>query len=776
MRLRKSNKGKSFNNASTFIFSDGEQGDQTQQVHSPSDDEFIVDARQPLGDRIEHGFDHQDSSDFESQDGGQSESRRKKNRRSWAPNPAKPLGEVQPYPTDPAQKWTRTYVGPVKRWTRLEYLVDYWFGDIEDRRDIFNEFMKLWFNFQLFPPKLLQGSRQLEVAQNGWMPSDFIQRSEDQYRYWYERYLAIRTISQESTIIDKAEAFRWFLPRAEGEMRVLLGHVSNQKEYLIKQGECIPFSDSGAPIEDEANNEPKNGGWLLDVGGIVLSMGWVPVRGQADQLLAMSIIPYSDQAFYKDLNDAPKPSELKEGVIQIWKFKTERNSEGISRPARSPPDLVHAICSYWGRVKRIQWCPIPLTITHRVALLAALYGDGKLRILEVKRDSGEENIQIFEEMEGPMATIEPPKEHTLEINCFTWLNMNRITVGLSDGSVAVWSISPCQQLQRHPVHSSPIMDIVSSYPSKPFLIATMPMGGVFTLTDLNRPTAEKTYHGNPLVSLQPNVLSWSDQLRGYASIWPTSFPGTSTVSFVQSRVFPLSRHICTVEGQTSCLAFGTCHPCLLVGSSDGSVWALNVMRKVLSHREKTYKIKIFQHEYAAPLPSHATSDDDEQIPQRGGCRILHGFLPQVNFHPLGTRIAKESRVKRARVEKKAANKKSQKPDNEETFEDPGESDEDYFTMVPAPIVVHEAQTRITALSWNPNVEFSWWAAAAMGSGLVRVMDLGIENAQDEPEEHHGRPESGEPNLGHDYDGRNEDDEIGEGSDNDTELADYNEAI
>ncbi|KAI1659903.1 WD40 repeat-like protein [Daldinia decipiens] len=769
MRLRKSDRGRRFNKGLAFDLSDEEQSDLTRQSRDLSDDEFVVDL-QPPDHKYEQDDDPRDSSVFESQDGRQSESRRKKNRRSWAPNPAKPLSEVQPYPTDPAQKWTRTYVGPVKRWTRLEYLVDYWFGDVEDRREVFNEFMKLWFNFQLLPPKLPQGSHQLEVARNGWMPNDFTQHIENKYRHWYERYLAIRTALQESTLIDKAKAFRWFLPRADGEIRVLLGHVSNQKEYLLKQGECISLSDSGLPIEYESNNELQNGGWLLDVGGIVLSMGWAPVKDHTDQFLAMSVIPHSDQAFYRDLNNAPKPSELKEGAIQIWKFKAEKDSGGISRPVRSSPELIHAICFYWGRVKRMQWCPVPLTITHGIALLAALCGDGKLRIMEIKRDPERDSIGTFEEMQDPMVTIEPPKEHTLEINCFSWLNMNRIVVGLSDGSVAVWSVSPFQQLQRHPVHSSPIMDIVSGYPSKPFLIATMPMGGVFTLTDLNRPTAEKTYHGNPLVSLQPNVLSWSDQLRGFASIWPTSFPGTSTVSFVHSRVFPLSRHICTVEGQTSCLAFGTCHPCLLVGSSDGSVWTLNVMRKVLSHREKTHKIKIFQHEYAAPPLPDATNDDDEQIPLRGGCRILHGFLPQVNFHPLGTRIAKESRVKRARGEKKAANKKAEKPANEEPFEDLAESDEDYFTMVPAPIVVHEPQTRITALCWNPNVEFSWWAAAAMGSGLVRVMDLGIENTQGEPEEHHEGLESVEPNFDRDDDdGRNGDIEMKDGPDGDVEL-------
>lgn len=49
-----------------------------------------------------------------------------------------------------------------------------------------------------------------------------------------------------------------------------------------------------------------------------------------------------------------------------------------------------------------------------------------------------------------------------------------------------------------------------------------------------------------------------------------------------------------------------------------------------------------------------------------------------------------------------------------------------MTSGPGPIVLYEPQTRITGVTWNPNVEFSWWAAAAMGSGLVRVMDVGAE--------------------------------------------------
>ncbi|OTA88170.1 hypothetical protein M434DRAFT_399127 [Hypoxylon sp. CO27-5] len=778
MRLRKSNQGKRFDSLLTFGISDGEESAPAQQERDSSDEEFVTDPQQQLVDQDEHDVDAQDSSDFESLEDKQSEPKRKKSRRSWAPIDAKPLGEVQPYPTDPAQKWTRTYVGPVKRWTRLLFLVDYWFGDREDRREIFYYFMNLWWKYEVLPPKLPRNSRQLERAQNSWMPDNFTQGLEDKFRSWYQRYLSIRTMPQESTLIDRAKAFRWFIPQAEGDMTVLLGHVSNQKEYHISQGESIPFSDSGMPIEDEGNRNMQNGGWVLDVGGIVLSMEWAPIKGQADQLLAMTVIPYSDQAFYENLNGAPKTPELKEGTIQIWKFEAETDGKGIIRPACSSPKLVHAFCLHWGRVGRIQWCPVPVTVEEDVALLAALCGDGKLRIIEVNRVPGNDNKGTFEELQQPMATIEPPREYTLEINCFAWINMNRVAVGLSDGSVAVWSLSPCRQLHRHPVHSSPIMDIVSGYPSKPFIVATMPMGGVFTLTDLNRPTAERTYHGNPVVALQPNVLAWSDHLRGFASIWPTSFPGTSTVSFVHSRVFPLSRHICTVEGQTTCLAIGTCHPFLLIGSSDGSVWILNVLRKLSSHRDRMHKLKLFQHEYCSPLSSDTANDTEEQVSHRGACRILHGFLPQLNIHPLGMRVAKESRVKRARGEKKAEKRKGQKAGEEGVSGEQEEIDEDNFTMVPAPITIHEPLTRITAVSWNPNAEFSWWAAAAMGSGLVRVMDLGTEDARETSGERDGQSELAETGenpieeLDHGDHCLPYEEEMGEESDDDVDMTAY----
>ncbi len=391
-----------------------------------------------------------------------------------------------------------------------------------------------------------------------------------------------------------------------------------------------------------------------------------------------------------------------------------------------------------------------------------------------------------------MATIKPPKEQTVQISCFTWVNMNRIAVGHTDGTVALWSIFPCQILQRHPVHLSPVMDIASGYPSHPFIIATIPMGGVFTLTDLNRPNQEMSYNPNLSVCIQPNLLSWCEILRGYVSIWPSAFAGNSAIAFEHVRVFAQGRYVMTLDSQPTCLSIGRCHPCLLAGTTDGSLWAVNIMKKSYSHREASSKLRIFRHEYRAANPGESRVDGDARDTSRGKCRILHGFLPERNSHPKATRPAqpkagaKASRKKGGKGKGKGKGKKAERAEGSEDEVDDlsdamgelnAEQEGDGPGAVAQPIAVHDAQTRVTYVTWNPNVRFSWWAAAAMGSGLVRVMDLGIDrpkancassSSEESSEEEEEEDIKGEP------DDMDEDPDIGsddEMVDEDAEMVD-----
>ncbi|RWA09294.1 hypothetical protein EKO27_g5823 [Xylaria grammica] len=512
------------------------------------------------------------------------------------------------------------------------------------------------------------------------------------------------------------------------------GLFVDQKLYRIQYGESISFSDTGHPIGNADGEETVPGGWLLNVGGVPVSMAWTPTQGQANQLLAIAVTPFPDQAYYQNLKDAPGELEQKQGTIQILNFETDKGRRGV------------------------------------------LCVDGKLRILGIEVVPEQDRDEIFEEIEEPMITLEPPREYSIEITCFTWINMNRVAAGLSDGSVVVWSLSPPRILQRHPVHSTAIIDIVSGYPSDPFLVSTIPIGGVLTVTDLSRPSGETTYHPNMMVSLQPNLLTWSPHLRGYASMWPSAFAGNPNLTFLPTRGFPVCRHLITVNGQPTCISIGTCHPYIIAGTTDGSIWVFNILRKLSSHREKTLKIKLFQHEFCAPSSSVVQSDQETQ--PRGACRILHGFLPEPNTHPTGVKMAETQRLNREKNAKQgqAKNKgkgkakgKPAKSQPKSVGQQDGEVDEEAaMTSGPGPIVLYEPQTRITAVAWNPNAEFSWWVAAAMGSGLVRVMDVGAESqAKQQDDEVSELDDEDEP--GHGMDAMEEDDD-GEGEDGDIEMA------
>lgn len=191
----------------------------------------------------------------------------------------------------------------------------------------------------------------------------------------------------------------------------------------------------------------------------------------------------------------------------------------------------------------------------------------------------------------------------------------------------------------------------------------------------------------------------------------------------------------TVESQVTCLGMGPCHPYLLVGTSDGSLWATNVLRKIMGYREKVNKMRILKHEYR---PAQTGQD---QARSRGVARITNGYFPEVNDHPRANFTGKAAENKKSKKKKKA--QKKGQDDIDDIDDDDGFDNMDEggaMTFATGPLIVEDPHTRITTIAWNPNAVFSCWAAVAMGSGVVRVTDLGIEglgdamNESDEDEE------------------------------------------
>lgn len=289
-------------------------------------------------------------------------------------------------------------------------------------------------------------------------------------------------------------------------------------------------------------------------------------------------------------------------------------------------------------------------------------------------------------------------------------------------------------VMRHAVHFSQVLDISSGFPSHPYHIATVPVSGCPTLTDLALPSAETTYIPVPgCVNFQPNLLDWNDHLQGYLSIQPSASPHNTVVGWAHVRYFVHSRAMMTTSSPPTCIASGRTHPFALVGCADGSLWAFNPLRGLArEYGDDLYKLKILQHEFRPPTKFTSAAAGGENV--RGAVRILQGFLPEFNMNPrpeIEAQIEKEKlqNLKKGRPANSGngngrSKGKGRTNENEDGLK-PLEELALLKTLEQARVVIYEPRTRITVVAWNPNVEYGWWAAAAMGSGLVKVMDLGI---------------------------------------------------
>jgi transcription factor C subunit 6 len=322
-------------------------------------------------------------------------------------------------------------------------------------------------------------------------------------------------------------------------------------------------------------------------------------------------------------------------------------------------------------------------------------------------------------MDSPLVTLGLTEDYDVSVTCLTWVNTNRISLGHSDGSITLWSIYPRQLLQRVGAHTTNVIDICSAYPSNPYLVASIPVGGCATLTDLSQPSSEVTYFPVPAISFQPNLLCWNESMQGFMALYPSSTPNT-TIAFLHHRYFCQARSITTGPNTLTCVSSGTTHPFVLVGCADGSVFSCNALQKLFKQKgEPLRKLKIFEHEYR-PIDQETQGQPDGLATSglRGAARILQGFLPEENDDPRTEKRKEMDRKKRAAKKKKAGKKKA----DDEAEDREAELDEKLASRV----IIHEPLTRVTTILWNPNVQFSCWAACAMASGLIKVMDLGVE--------------------------------------------------
>ncbi|XWW96112.1 hypothetical protein V2A60_004082 [Cordyceps javanica] len=614
-----------------------------------------------------------------------------------------------PLATQDGSHQPKTYIGPNDRAVRRHHLVSAWYGPDEERMETVQVLLDRWFQWPVLPPRRPQD--ETSVPSRGAWLDDYAGREAALAATWRSNVEAAMVGRPPLRGLSPAEAAPYRLPTHS--MPVLVGPLATE-EVIFVPGGGYALSQAGIPFDYNQGEDRQPSGWMLDTGGIVTSMDWAPrPRAQTVQLLAVAVMPHLDQEVHEFADEATKTQFESHGTVQLWEVQGDDApaAGGSAMATTLPPRLTRTLCFPHGRARRVRWNPVG-------GYLAVLCANGAVYVFE----SDAEGTEEFEELLNPVATLFLHDEAGIDATAMSWANMNRLVIGYSDGSVALWSIFPCHLLSRHAVHHSHVVELATGYPSMPYIVAATPLGGTMRILDLEAPSYEFTEVQAINVVTQPGLLAWSDQMLGFFSIYPSARVNNTVIGFMHHANFPLFRTTFTGDSFPSCIATGKRHPFLLIGLMDGSVWCINPQVEHFNSRsDATYRLRLFQHEHRP----HRLYPKDSPAGMRGASRVAQGFEVEKNRNP---KNETQPATKKAKAAKK---NKIAKEDAEVDDDDDDDDDEVLKSSDASRAALHEPLTRITTMEWNPNDGYGCWAAAAMGSGLVRIMDLGIENKDDD---------------------------------------------
>ncbi|KAJ5577246.1 hypothetical protein N7535_004172 [Penicillium sp. DV-2018c] len=530
----------------------------------------------------------------------------------------------------------------------------------------------------------------------GVHPDDLLKESTTGWDWYYDRDTGTAFKKrQRLRNMNKTTIFQKYLPPQDARKHgILLGPHNNQQLYKLGYHETFDFGQawgdrSTQPGPSETGTKKIREGWILNIGHKVLCMAWAPNQDGLTQYLAV-VAPITEAQKAQCTPEGSKPttpfrpSNPTPSALQIWEFKGKTSeTPTITLDMETKPRLRQVLCADWGDLRRMSWNSVPRTkreedekgTKESIGLLATIWGDGKVRVLDIKTARGSQTTEYLK-VESPAFEARPP---TTVCTCVTWLSPSDLAVGCGNGFAAVWNIHPRAGSEPvpffyRPIHDTYVLSITSAYPTNPQILVTTAMDGATRMWSLIDTTSE---------------MASTVRMRGSSAHISYSPLCQSVVAGDENefaRIIPIRRFVSTTviarfASNISAMApSSTHHPCALFGSTAGEVAGTNPFRRILYNKEQIWQQMWFTHQWVRP-----TSGTDTL----GTSRFYDGY--------------------RAENQKLAKYKMSEsKP-----------------IMGMQTSTIYEEGTHVTALGWNPNHQCAGWASAALGCGLVRVEDIAI---------------------------------------------------
>lgn len=519
---------------------------------------------------------------------------------------------------------------------------------------------------------------------------------------------------------------------ASPSCKLLMGSYKHQTLFEIGLHSSLNLNDAWLPKSSSAeapqDERSRRNGWMLNLGEKVQHLEWAPNLKGSQQFLAVTTSPLlghtlEEQAFNAPYAPAFTARPPTKSSIQFWELRA--TSEGTVN-VNFAPKLRKVICTEWGDVKDFKWCPMPRDVPSEqpagrisLGLLAGVWTDGALRVLDVFVQDKEDSEVEYELIKSAAFTAQPPNT---VCTCLAWLSPNSVVAGCANGCVGVWNImssmktgpmadqtaSNAEPIIFSPLSSTYILNVTTCYPSRPHILISSSMSGHIQMTDLMEMTSKATM--TPAATVRASrsrvgrsVLVWHE----FAQVVLTSDDNYTLIAYPIRRFFrqiSLTRY----ESSVACLAYSPVHPFVMAGCVGGETVSNNPLRRAYENKVTIWNQIWFAHEWRElgveesivngsndgdePM-EYADATTEDRAKQQGASssreisRILEGF--------------KCKEIKLFNTDDAFIHR---------------ENGAVYST-------VYELKSCISSICYNPNLHVGGWIAAGMANGLVRIEDI-----------------------------------------------------
>jgi transcription factor C subunit 6 len=524
------------------------------------------------------------------------------------------------------------------------------------------------------------------------------------------------TSGQRCRNLTGEEAAAYLANAGEDSLNVLCGPVDHPQVYTLTK---LSYLNVAEPFREKKNRR----GWLFNLGSRIQDAQWASNEDGSTQYLAVAVEQRDPSRPQPKLMDNPKAPAFSATApfpasIQIWAFDANENGE---LDASKQPRLQLVICTDWGAPKQFRWCPVGTNDSAHnareqgkvyIGLLAGIWSDGQVRILDISCPSSESHSSGTQYLHISHAAFDVAIPQSVP-TCLRWLSGTTIAVATAIGTLAIWTISqpdtfsPPQLSKYSPkpwfyqqLSDTYILTLSSGWPSQPHFISITTADGFARLYDIRTPNADTTasIRGRTLCYTQ----DWHEQTQSFIAPDEQYMLKHNPIRRYYHNLYSMR-----AESSITRCASSPVHPAILIGGADGRVEASNPIGRITNYKIIPWQQTWFAHEWRGPVQDLINKPDvdmSEGGPVGGG---EPSAVPQAFLEKPLARVSEGYKALQPGIQHSVMSKKFPNPE------------------VGKGITIFEEASAVTALAWNPNLKFGTWAVAGLGSGLLRVEDIGV---------------------------------------------------